>query len=150
MKTKWDSVTSILDAFECAKEALTLLPPLPPEIKPVYFRILSALYKIRNKNNHACISDINRESGLLLPNTTKFINEMVDLGLVEKVPCTSDKRVVIVYATKLGELYIERYILSFHKSLAQEFSMISESDRNITIETIQKIYQAMKKSLPSQ
>ncbi len=147
LKTDTNSVTQILDALECAKEALALLPQLPPHIKPVFFRILNALYIIRDDNGNACISDISKESGLLLPNTTKFISEMAELNIVKKSSSISDKRVVLVQATPIGEQYIENYILSFHKSLAMEFSNISESDRLTTIKTIEKVYQAMKRSL---
>ncbi len=143
-------MTDVLNAFEFAKEALTLLPKLPPDIKPVFFRILNALYEIRDDDGSACVSDIGKEAGLLLPNTTKVINELVELRIVEKTSSISDKRIVLVRATPIGEQYIEKYVLSFHKSLAREFSRISESDRITMVETIQKVYQAMEKSLPRQ
>jgi len=136
---------NILNALECAKEASALLPPLPPEIKPIYVRILNAIYKIRDDNGSACVSDISKASGILLPNTTKLINELAELDVVEKITSASDKRVVLVRATELGEQYIEKYVLSFHKDLEKEFSQISESDCKTMIETFQKVYQAMKK-----
>lgn len=58
---------NILDAFECAKEALKLLPHLPPKIKPVYFRILNVIYQIRDETGSVRISDISKASGILLP-----------------------------------------------------------------------------------
>lgn len=136
---------NILDALDCAKEASALLPPLPSEIKPVYVRILNALYKIRDDNGSTCVSDISKASGILLPNTTKLINELAELNVVEKFTSTSDKRVVLVRTTKLGEQYIEKYVLSFHQELEKEFSQITESDCKTMIETIQKVYKAMKK-----
>jgi len=134
-----------LDAFECAKEASALLPPLPPEIKPVYIRILNAIYKIRDDNGSACVSDISKASGILLPNTTKLINELAELNIVEKFTSTSDKRVVMVRTTEVGEQYIQKYVLRFHEGLEKEFLEIGESDCITMIETIQKVYQAMKK-----
>ena len=136
---------NILDALEYAKEASALLPPLPPEIKPIYVRILNAVYKIRDDNGSACVSDISKAAGILLPNTTKLINELAELNVVKKITSTSDKRIVLVRTTELGELYIEKYVLSFHQELEKEFSQISESDCKIMIVTIQKVYQAMKR-----
>lgn len=136
---------NILDAFECAKEALKLLPHLPPKIKPVYFRILNVIYQIRDETGSVRISDISKASGILLPNTTRLINELVKLNIVEKTCSDSDKRVVLVRTTALGEQYLQKHVLDIYKSLQDEFLKISESDRRAMIETIHKVYQAMKK-----
>lgn len=137
-------VTNILDALECAKEALTLLPQLPPNMKPVYFRILNSMNRIGDNTGSSCISDISKASGLLLPNTTKFINEMVELNIVEKTASASDKRVVLVRATEVGEQYIQNYILRLTEDLEESFTEIDEADSMIMIETIHKVYQSMK------
>lgn len=121
-----------------------MLPQLPPNIKPVYFRILNAIYKTGNNNGRSRISDISKESGLLLPNTTKIINEMVELNILEKFTPASDKRVVLVRATRLGEQYIEKYVLSFIEGLEKEFSKINEIECMIMVDTIYKVYEAMK------
>lgn len=137
-------VNNILDALECAREALTLLPQLPANIKPVYLRVLSAIYKIGGDTGSARVSDISNVSGLLLPNTTKFTNEMVELGIVQKVTSPSDKRVVLVRVTELGKQYTHEYVLHFIKDLGQEFSRLNEIDCTIMIDTINRVNQAMK------
>lgn len=138
-------VNSIMDALRCAKETLTLLPQLPPNMKPVYFRILNAIYKIGDDTGSSRVSDISKVSGLLLPNTTKVINEMAELNIVEKFTSDCDKRVVMVRATRLGEQYIQHYIISFIEGLEKEFSKINEIDCIVMIETIDKVHQAMKR-----
>ncbi|HEX3011190.1 MAG TPA: MarR family transcriptional regulator [Syntrophomonadaceae bacterium] len=137
-------VTNILEALECAKEALALLPELPPNIKPVYFRILNAMYRVGDDTRSSRVSDISRVSGLLLPNTTRFINEMVELNIVEKTTSASDKRVVLVRVTELGEQYIQKYVLHVLKGLEEKFSKINEADCMIMIETIHTVCQLMK------
>jgi len=82
---------------------------------------------------------------MLLPNTTKFINELVELDVVEKLVPASDKQVVLVHTTELGEQYICKYLLDYHILLKQEFSQLGEDNYNIMIETINKVYKAMKK-----
>jgi DNA-binding MarR family transcriptional regulator len=136
--------TNILETLQYAKEALALLPQLPPNMKPVYFRILNAIYKIGDDTGSSRVSDISKVSGLLLPNTTKVINEMVELDIVEKFTSASDKRVVLVRATELGKQYIQKYVLCFMEDLEGEFSKINEANCLIMIETMHKVYQAMK------
>jgi DNA-binding MarR family transcriptional regulator len=143
-KIDFKMVNNILESFECARGALTLLPQLPPNMKPIYFRILNAIYKIGLDTGSSRVSDISKVSGLLLPNTTKVINEMVELKILEKYTPDSDKRVVLVRATKLGEQYIQEYVLYFIEGLGKEFSRIDEIDCLIMLETIHKICQAME------
>lgn len=133
-------------SLDLAQKAHNLLPPLPPNIKPVHLRILHALYRIRVDANGTRISDINTALGFSLPNTTKFINELVQLGAVEKLPSKTDKRVVLVRVTSLGQQYIDRYIIQYHAQLQTAFSAIGESNCMIMVETISKIYQAIKKT----
>jgi DNA-binding MarR family transcriptional regulator len=137
-------VTNILETLQYAKAALALLPQLPPNMKPVYFRILNAIYKIGDDTGSSRVSDISKVSGLLLPNTTKVINEMVELNIVEKFTSASDKRVVLVRATELGNQYIQKYVLCFIEDLGGEFSKINEANCLIMIETMHEVYQAMK------
>jgi len=137
-------VTNILDALECAKDALALLPQLPPNMKSVYFRILDAINKIGDDTGSSRVSDISKVSGFLLPNTTKLINEMVELNIVKKITSASDKRVVLVQATELGEQYIQKYVRRFVEVLEEEFAKIDEAKCLIMIETLHIVYQAMK------
>ncbi|MEA4923966.1 MAG: hypothetical protein VB084_01535 [Syntrophomonadaceae bacterium] len=137
-------VNSVLDALECAKEAFILMPQLPPHIKPVYCRILNAIYKLGNYSDNLRISDISRISGLLLPNATKFINEMAELNMVKKSTSDSDKRVVLVQVTELGEQCYQQYVLRFIEGLEEQFSKIDRINCLIMIDTIHEVYQAMQ------
>jgi DNA-binding MarR family transcriptional regulator len=136
---------NIMDALECAKEAYALLPPLPPNMKPVHFRILNTIYRIRDESGNSRVSDINRSLGFFLPNTTHYINELVELNIVKKFTPDTDKRVVLVRTTQMGEQYINKYVCRVNNDLKKEFLKINETDCLVMIETIQKVYQAMKK-----
>ena len=139
-----EKIDRIMDAFEMAKKVHNMLPPLPEEVKPVYVRILAALCRIRGEGGEARVSDINKTLGLKLPNTTRYIGELADLGIVEKNQSDADKRVVLVKATPLGEKYISELVLLSYKQIAEERS-ISDSDIEIMIDTIRKLYTAVKK-----
>lgn len=144
--SEFNLIDEILNALECAKEAHNLLPLLPSQIKPVYIHILDALYRSRDDSGSARVSDINKALGFLLPNTTKYLGELDQLKIIEKTTMNSDKRVVLVRATELGEEYIRKYVISMHERLEREFSLISETDCKTMIETIHKVYLAMKKA----
>lgn len=138
-------VDYIFDALETAKKAHSLLPPLQPGTKPVHMRVLRAIQRVRDKDGFARITDINKSLQFLLPNTTRFINELLSLGLAEKSTLPTDKRVVLVHTTELGEQYIVKYILKYNNRLQNEFEKIGESECITMIETIDKVYKAVKK-----
>jgi DNA-binding MarR family transcriptional regulator len=138
-------VDEIFNALETAKKTQSLLPQLPPNIKPVHLRVLRAIYRIHDDNGNARITDINKALQFLLPNTTKFINELHNLGLVKKSNLPSDMRVVLIHLTELGEQYVEKYIIKYHDPLKEEFEKIGESDCLIMIDVINKVYGSIKK-----
>ena len=138
-------IDDIFETLEIAKKAHDLLPSLPDGIKPVHFRILSAIYRIRDEQGNSRITDINKALDFLLPNTTKFINELVSLNVVEKFTSSSDKRVVLVHPTKLGEEYINAHIAKYQTLLIKEFAALEKSEYQTMIDTIDKIYGIMKK-----
>ena len=104
-----------------------------------------AIFRIRDGTDNARVTDINKALEFSLPNTTRFINELFQLGVVGKSTMPTDKRVVLIHTTELGEEYIRKYILTYQTRLQDEFTMISESDCVTMIETITKVYLAMKK-----
>jgi DNA-binding MarR family transcriptional regulator len=144
--SKASMVDEIIDALETAKEAYKLLPPALPNMKPVHFRVLNAIYRIRDNTASSRISDINKALGFQLPTTTKFINEMVELNIVEKFAMPADKRVVLVRTTEAGEKYLHECVTSFRERLQDEFSKINESDCIAMIETIHKVHQSIKQA----
>ena len=140
-----DLVDNIFDALELAKKAHSLLPPLPTDLKPVHLRVLHAIYRIRDRTGNVRITDINKALEFSLPNTTRFIKELLKLGIVVKSSLPADKRVVLVRVTELGEQYIQKYVLTYQKRLQDEFAIIGEADCNTMIQTISKVYQVMDK-----
>lgn len=133
-----------MDALEIAKEASSMLPSLPPNVKHVHIKVLNAIYRVRDETGNASITNINNFLRFLHPNTTKFVNELCSIGLIEKASKPSDKRVVLVHATKLGEQIIEKYIISYHSRLQKEFENLGETDCITMAETIKKVYSIIK------
>jgi DNA-binding MarR family transcriptional regulator len=145
MKPDDNLVSHIIDALDMAVKAHRLLPVLPPEIKAMHFRVLLALYHIRDAAGQSRVSDLNSRLGMLLPNTTRFVNELVDSGVLEKCPSPTDRRVVLVRATDLGETYIHTHIITYHSALQAAFIDLDETDCLVMIGTMEKVYKAMQK-----
>lgn len=139
------NLDDIMDALESAKEAHNLLPVLPANMKPIHFRVLNAIYRIRDDTGSSRVTDINKALKFSLPNTIRFINELVELNILEKVNSTVDKRVVLVKTTEVGERYLQERILVYRRRLQEEIHAIGESDCITMIETIHKVHQAVKK-----
>jgi DNA-binding MarR family transcriptional regulator len=137
---------AILESLRTAKATLNLLPKLPPNVKPVHIRVLIAFYRIRDEAGCARITDIAKTSRLLLPNITKLVNEIVSLKILEKISSKSDKREVLVRATTDGEQYM-KYIQFLRQRFEEELAGINETDRQVMIETINKVFKAIKRAV---
>lgn len=136
----------IFDALELAQKAHDLLPPLPPNFKPVYLRMLKAISRVRDEEGFARVSDINVALDYLLPNTTKLLNDLVLLGIVTKQSQKTDKRVVLVRTTSQGEQYIQGYITKYNNSMLRAFQEIGEDKCRTMIEIIAEVYHAIQKT----
>lgn len=134
-----DLVGEVFKALDAAKNAMALLPPPPASVKPCFLRMLNAFYRIRDDKGSSRVSDINKAMGGQLPNTTKTINEMADLGIVEKFSLETDKRVVLVRTTALGEEYIDKYIVGFHKDFDKALARFDRDDLHTMISTLYDI-----------
>jgi DNA-binding MarR family transcriptional regulator len=139
---KEEFVEQVLAALDVAKKAHALLPPLPLGVRPVHVRILNVMYRL-GPGHCSRVSDINNAMGSALPNTTKFINEMVALNIVKKVGDESDKRVVLVQTTELGDQYTNQYVRLLHIRLAKAFSRIGTAECSVMGKTLRGIYIAM-------
>ena len=139
---KEELVEQVLGAFDVAKKAHALLPHLPPGVRSVHVRILSVMYRL-GPGHCSRVSDINSALGSALPNTTKFINEMVALNIVKKVDDESDKRVVLVQTTELGNQYTDQYVRLLHRRLAKAFSRIGTAECSVMSKTLREIYIAI-------
>lgn len=87
------------------------------------------------------ISDVSDFLGGTRPSVTKLIRELESCGALIKTPDTSDKRIIWLQLTPLGEQYYEFYGLQYHTWLSQVLDEIPKEDLETTIRTI---YQARK------
>ena len=82
------------------------------------------------------ISDVSDFLGGTRPSVTKLIRELESHGALIKTPDTSDKRIIWLQLTPLGEQYYEFYCLQYHTWLSQVLDEIPQEDLETTIRTI--------------
>ena len=138
------TVDDIMQAFQRARSACESLPPLPANIKPAYIRMLDALHRVRGSDGMASVSDINTAFGGRLPNTTAYLTEMAQLGLVDKSHSTRDRRIVLIHSTELGEHYIEQYVVSLGAQLSSGLKHVDGHDISVMVSTIHQVCSVME------
>lgn len=136
-------VDAILDALRQARETWALLPPLPEGVRSAHIRILSAMERME-RGGRLRVSDINARLGAALPNTTRFLGELAELGAVRKIADASDKRVVLVQTTPLGDELTERFVRQIHGRMATAFARIGTDRCGAMVRTLDEIHAAMQ------
>lgn len=139
-----DFVDLILDALYTAKRAQGLMPKLPEGFKPLHISVLRCIHKMCGSDGGVRVTDISRAMGAHAPNTTKLVNELVQFRAVRKSTLANDKRVVLVTLTPIGEQYVEDLVLQYHQILHTAFLEIGRERCLEMVETINKIYTAMR------
>ena len=135
-----------MDSLLVAKKAYEALPPLPPGIKPVYHRVLNLLYQSKEQEKEIRVSELSVALEMQLPNMTKLINEMSEVGLLQKVRSNQDKRAVFIQISEEGTDYFKNHVLVYRKQLQKEFEEFDEQDCYTMIQMIHKIQQKIHKT----
>ena len=146
MKFDTKLMDAVMDSLLVAKKAYEALPPLPPGIKPVYHRVLNLLYQSKEQEKEIRVSELSVALDMQLPNMTKLINEMSEVGLIQKVRSNQDKRAVFIQISEEGTDYFKNHVLVYRKQLQKEFEEFDEQDCYTMIQMIHKIQQKIHKT----
>jgi len=136
-------VSQLLDACFYGKQITEWTPTLPTNMKPRHIHVIDAIDTL-SRQRSVRISDVSRALRVTTPSVTKLINELVDLGTVEKRASEEDCRVTILTLTPLGEKYAEHYIRQYHSQLAKLLETLDEKDCQITIQTLKTMAHIMR------
>ena len=137
-------VSQIVGALYIAKRATFLLPEKPSEIKKGQFGLLAALYRIKNEEGKARVSDITEALKARNPNIIKAINHSVSMGLLKRSKDVSDKRVVYVEFTEAGIEFYQNTLMVLHENLMEYFKLIEDDKWLNMIETVNMAYQMIE------
>lgn len=137
-------VKKFADACFIAKKITECMPELPPKMKPRHFHVMDVVHILKDKSEQIKVSDISEYLNVTMPSITKLINELEELKIIKKQTTVVDKRIVTLSLTELGEEYHRIYVEEYYKEIIKLYSDIDEKDMEITIGTIEKVYDLLK------
>lgn len=140
-----DKIKKVMDACYLAKRVRDLLPKLPNGVTSSHIHYLDTIRKLELKTDSVRVSDISDELGLPRPSVTKIIKDMEKLGFVEKKTTQTDGRVVFIRITASGKDLVDKYVDQYFGELSTELDDISDADADNMIETIEKLYEIMRR-----
>lgn len=140
-----DKIKKVMDACYLAKRVRDLLPKLPNGVTSSHIHYLDTIRKLELQMDHVKVSDISDELGVPRPGVTKITKDMERLGLVEKRTAQTDGRVVYIKITASGRKLVDKYVDQYFSELSTQLDDISDADADCMIETVEKLYEVMRK-----
>lgn len=140
-----DKIKKVMDACYQAKRVRDLLPKLPNGVTSSHVHYLDTIRRLEEQTDNVKISDISDELGIPRPGVTKITKDMEKLGFVEKKTAQTDGRVVFIKITAAGMELVDKYVDRYFGELSTELDDISDADADHMIETIEKLYEVMRR-----
>lgn len=134
-----------IDACMVAKRTVQFLPESPAELQKRHIYIIKICYDLSLELDEVRVSDVAEAINVTLPSITRNITTLEEEGYLIKEENSKDKRVVNIRLSEKGLETYHALIYDFHKKNSEVLSTIPQEDIEITIKTINKIYQAMEK-----
>ncbi|MGD9677379.1 MAG: MarR family winged helix-turn-helix transcriptional regulator [Vulcanibacillus sp.] len=106
-----------------------------------YFNIL---FIIENFNGIS-ISELSQKTGISIPNSSKAVENLVNLTLLERKNDASDKRVSNIYLSKQGLAVINKYKESLKDKLKEKIICLDEDDINILVNSSNDLVKVLLK-----
>lgn len=140
-----ERIKKLMDARYLAKRVRDMLPKLPKGVTSTHIHYLDTISQLEIETEYVKISDISDKFGLPRPSVTKTIKNMEKLGFVEKYTTQDDGRVVVICTTESGKDLVDKYGDQYFGELSKELHNIFDKEAEITIKTIEELYEVMKK-----
>ncbi len=136
-------VKRFLDSCYNAKRIIELMPKLPAGMSPRHIQVIGAVCELGSSGEAVRVSDVSEYFNVTRPSITKLINELEDMGAVNKSPDPGDRRVIHVSLTELGEQYYDFHIRKYHAWIAGLLSEIDEEHFRIAAEMNDRVYEIL-------
>ena len=120
------------------------MPALPKGMSPRHVRVIDIIYQRSQKAEGVKVSDVSKTLQVTKPSITKLINELEQLGVVQKNPGAGDKRIVWLQLTDLGLSYYNFYVQQYHDWLAVQLEGLEPEHLRITAQTIQQVSRILR------
>lgn len=139
----WEASERYIAACILAKKTLQFLPVPPKDLRRQQIYQLKVLYDLMQSQESVKISDVAHRLGTTMPSVTKSFGELEQNGYVKKVENPEDRRIINVELTQKGQTAYRELIYDFHVDNARLLADMDPKAIEITIQTIQTIYQKM-------
>ena len=127
-----------------AKRINDMLPPLPKGVTPRSLHILETIDKLSATGKKVRVSDVASALGITRPSITKVVQDLTELGYVEKNASKEDGRLVHVHLTAKGKELYANFITSKHTSIFDVVKDMDEEEAQIASKFIKDFFQRLK------
>ncbi|OGK18605.1 hypothetical protein A3G67_02030 [Candidatus Roizmanbacteria bacterium RIFCSPLOWO2_12_FULL_40_12] len=101
---------------------------------------LNALIFLGDRRD-AHVSDVANYFGIAIPTATVLLDRLTSLGLVQRVPDKTDRRVIGVVLTKKGEKLLSKAMKERENMFKKVFAKLSTKDKNDFLRIMRHIAQ---------
>ncbi len=139
---------SDLDPSELASRFRQALMPLVRQLRTnvegdMTPTLMSALGTVK-REGPITLGDLAASERVTPPMATKLANGLAERGLVERLPCGDDRRVVRLEITRDGRRVLERAASRRNAWLAQRFAGLTDDEREALAEAVTVIERLMR------
>jgi DNA-binding MarR family transcriptional regulator len=126
------------------KEFMGLIPVINiPEITPLLSRMLNEIH-IQGTTTS---SELSKRLNLSLPNTSRSVNTLYQLGYINKNQDKKDKRVVYITLSIDGVELVKQFLVIYQEKFFEKLSHLSEKELeqlNDSFDSIKKLFIKMR------
>lgn len=132
-----DLIKEFLGACRTGKQIISEMPELPHGITPRHVRVVDMIHKQLEAHDEVRISDIADSMKVTRPSVTKLINQLEELGYLNKIQKETDHRVFTLSFTQAGEKLYDRYVRQYFRWVADKLKGLNTEDIETTIRVIE-------------
>ena len=95
------------------------------------------------------MSEISEQLGISLSSATRLVDQMVQVGLLERKPDSKDRRIVLASATERGVAVYQIFDAAFKQHLGNLFGQFSAEERAQMLHLGQRLFEVWSASVRS-
>ena len=101
------------------------------------------------KRGGVSMSEISERLGISLSSATRLVDQMVQVGLLERKPDGKDRRIVLASATERGVAVYQIFDAAFKRHLGNLFGQFSPQERDQMLHLGQRLFEVWSASVQS-
>jgi DNA-binding MarR family transcriptional regulator len=93
------------------------------------------------------MTEIGNKLHIPKPNVTILVDKLIEKGLIERVPCEYDRRIINIRITEQGNNLRNEFISREKEKLSQKLSILGDSEIEQLATSLQNVNSILKKAL---